>query len=142
MVEHRVDIGREHALILVVHLHGWIGPPKEGLRQTGTIRDAAFDFQVSTTRAQRKTGHTLLMEHALHLIHPHRHRTIIRFLDVTVDGQIGRRTMVLWPVELNAARYPRTRQTHQRRLDDVVVVDEVALFDFVVSHLDATAQLG
>ena len=37
MVEHRIDIGREHALILVVNLHGWIGPPKEGLRQIGTV---------------------------------------------------------------------------------------------------------
>ena len=49
--------------------------------------------------------------------------------------------MVLWPVKLDAARYPRTSQTHKSRLDDVVIIDEVALLNLVVRHLYASAQL-
>ena len=50
--------------------------------------------------------------------------------------------MVLRPVELDAATNPWTKQTYEGRLDDVVVVDEVALGNLVVRHLHATAQLG
>ena len=37
MVEHGVDVGREHALVLIVHLHGGVGPPEEGLRHVGAV---------------------------------------------------------------------------------------------------------
>ena len=50
--------------------------------------------------------------------------------------------MVLRPVELNAATDPRTCQTYEGGLDDVVVVYEMALLDLVVGHLHTTAQLG
>ena len=49
--------------------------------------------------------------------------------------------MVLRPVELDAATDPRPAEAHQRRLDDVVVVDEVTLLDLVICHLDAATQL-
>ena len=47
---------------------------------------------------------------------------------------------MLWPVEFNTAADPRSRQTHQCRLDNMIIVNEVTLLDFVVSHLHATAQ--
>ena len=50
--------------------------------------------------------------------------------------------MVLGPVELDTARDPWTRQTYEGGLDDVVVVYEMALLDFVVGHLHTAAQLG
>ena len=49
--------------------------------------------------------------------------------------------MVLGPVELDAARNPRPCKADQRWLDDVVVIHEVTLLDFVIRHLDASAQL-
>ena len=49
--------------------------------------------------------------------------------------------MVLGPVELNATTNPRTKQTYEGRLDDVVVIDKVTLCNLVVGHLYATAQL-
>ena len=33
MVEDGIHIGREHALVVVAHLNGGVGPPKEGLRK-------------------------------------------------------------------------------------------------------------
>ena len=50
--------------------------------------------------------------------------------------------MVLGPVELNTTRDPRTSQTDEGGLDDVVVVYEMALLDLVIGHLHTTAQLG
>ena len=141
MIEHSIDIGREYTLIRVVHLDGGVCPPQERLRQWSAVRYAPLNLQIGTTRAQRKACHALLMEHALHLIHPYRHRAVFVLHDIAVDGRIGTGTMVLRPVEFNAARNPGTCQTHQRGFDDVVVIHEMALFDFVIRHLDTSAQL-
>ena len=142
MVEHGIDVGREHTLVLVVHLHSRVGPPKEGLRHVGAVVEAAFDFQIGTARAQREACHTLLVEHLLHLAHPHAHRAIGILLDAGVDRHEGRRTVVLGPVELDSTRDPRADESHQCRLDNVVVVDEVALCNLVVGHLHAATQFG
>ena len=142
VVEDGIHVGREDALVLVVHLNGWVCPPEEGLRQRRAVADAPLNLQVGAARTQRKAGHALLVEHALHLVHPHRHRPVRVLHNIAVHGQIGRWTMVLRPVELYAAADPRPCQSYEGRLDDVVVVHEVALLDFVVGHLYAPAQLG
>ena len=49
--------------------------------------------------------------------------------------------MVLWPVELDATRDPRTCQAHQSRFDDVIIIDKMTLLDLVVGHLNTSAQL-
>ena len=141
MIEHGIDIRRKHTLVGIVHLHGGIGPPEEGLRQRRTVRHATLNLQIGTAGTQRETSHPLLVEHALHLVHPHRHGAVLVLNDGGIDGHKGRWTMVLGPVELDAARYPGTRQSDECRLDDMVVIDEVALPQLVVGHLDATAQL-
>ncbi len=50
--------------------------------------------------------------------------------------------MVLWPVKLNTTRDPGTGQPYQSRFYNLVIVNEVTLTDLIISHLDATAQLG
>ena len=50
--------------------------------------------------------------------------------------------MMLGPVELDTPAYPRTCKSNQSRLDDMVVVDEVSLFNLVVSHLNPTTEFG
>ena len=50
--------------------------------------------------------------------------------------------MVLGPVKLNTATDPRSGQTHKRRLHHMVIIDEMTLLDLVISHLDASPQLG
>ena len=70
MIEHGIDIGWEHTLIGIVHLDSWVGPPQECLRQIGTIAYTTLNLEISTAWAQRKASHTLLVEHALHLVYP------------------------------------------------------------------------
>ena len=138
MIEHGIDVRWEHTLISIIHIHSGIGPPQEGLRHIGTVVETAFDFQIGTTGTQGKASHSLLVEHLLHLAHPDANRTVGILLDAGVNGHISGRTVVLGPVELNAATNPGACQSHECRLDDVVVVHEMALGNLVVGHLYAT----
>ena len=142
MVEHGVDVRREHALIGIVHLHGGVGPPEKGLRHVGTVIQAPLDFKIGTARAQRKACHALLVKHFFHLTHPYTHAAVGILLNAGVYGHEGGGAMVLRPVEFDAARNPRTDKTHEGRFDDVVVIHKVATGNLVVGHLYAATQLG
>ena len=141
MVKHSVDIRRENTLIIVIDGHSRIGPPQERLRDRRRIIQPALNLQIGFPGAKRKSGRTPLMEHPLALIDPHGRAAVFQFLDGPVDRRIGAGTMVLRPVELDASRNPRPGQTDERRFDDMVVVDEMALLDFIISHLDPAAKL-
>ena len=142
MVEDGVDVGWEHALIGIVHLHGGVRPPKEGLRHIGAVVQPTFDFEIGTAGTQREPCHSLLMEHLFHFAHPYADRTIGVLLNAGVNRHEGRGAVMLRPVELDAARYPRTCKSYKGRFDDVIVIDEMTLCYLVVCHLHPTAQFG
>ena len=142
MIEDGIHIGGEHTLILVVHLNGRVGPPKERLGQAGTIAHPPLNLQISTAGSECEARHSFLMEHALHLVHPYRYGTVFILHDGGVDRQIGRGTMVLGPVKLDATRDPRSCQTNEGGFDDVIIIHKVALLNLVVGHLDTSAQFG
>ena len=73
MIEDGIHVRGEHALIGIVHLNGGIGPPQEGLGQRCAVADAPLNLKIGAAGTQREARHALLMEHALHLVHPHRH---------------------------------------------------------------------
>ena len=50
--------------------------------------------------------------------------------------------VVLWQIELYAPAYPGPGKANQCRLDDVVVIDEMTLGDFVPRHLHPSSQFG
>ena len=50
--------------------------------------------------------------------------------------------MVLGPVELDAAANPRPCQADERRLDYLVIVNEMPIGNFVKGHLYPSAQFG
>ena len=142
MVEHGIDVGWEHALVVVVHLYGGVGPPKEGLGHVGAVVEHALDFEVGAAGTQGEAGHAFLVEHFLHLAHPYGHRTVGIVGNGGVDGHEGRWTVMLGPVELDATADPRTGEAHQCGFHHVVVIHEMTFLDFVVGHLHPTAQLG
>ena len=107
MVENGIDVGWEHTLVLIIHLHGRIGPPKESLRQRRTVAHAPLYFKIGTTGTKRKARCPFLMKHTLHLVHPYRHAPILILHDGGINRHIGRGTVVLRPVKLNAAADPR-----------------------------------
>ena len=142
MIEHGIDIGWKHTLVGIVNLDSGIGPPQEGLRQIGAIANATLNFEISTTRAQGKACHTLLVEHTLHLVYPYGDRAILVLDNGAINGHVGGWTMVLRPVKLDATANPRTSQAYQCGLNHMVVIHKVALLNLVVSHLHASAQFG
>ena len=140
MIKYSIHIRREHALIFIIYLYCRISPPQECLRQIGAIANTTLYLQISTARTKRKTSHTLLMEHTLHLIHPHSNRTVFILYDGRVYGHIGTGTMVLGPVELYATRYPGTSQTNKCRFYYMVIINKMALLNLVVCHLHTSAK--
>ena len=89
MIEDGIHVWREHSLIGIVHLDGRVRPPQESLRQRGAVAHASLYFKIGTAGPERKAGGTFLVEHPLHLVHPHRHRAVFVLDDVAIDGQIG-----------------------------------------------------
>ena len=49
---------------------------------------------------------------------------------------------MLRPVEFDAAGNPRAGKTDERRLDDLVVIDEVVAVGFIIGALNTAAELG
>ena len=141
MVEDSVDVGGEYALIGIVDGHGRIGPPQKGLRHVGAVVEHTVNLEIGTAGTEGEAGHALLMRHPLHLAHPYGHTAVGMLPDGGVDGQVGRRAVMLRPVELYSPRNPRAGKPHECRLDDMVVVDKMALPDLVVGHLYAPSQL-
>ena len=141
VIEDGIHIWREYALVGIIHLHGGVGPPEEGLRQRGTIAQPTAYFQIGTAGTQREAHEALLVKHTFHLVAPHGDASVLFLFDFVIYRQEGARAVMLGPVELDAAADPRPCQSYKCRFYDVVVIDEVALLHLVVGHLNATSQL-
>ena len=134
-------VGREHRAVIVVDRHGQIGPPHEQLRLTGAVVQAHLRPDVAAPRLQRHAHHALLPVERLDLAHPDGLAAVVVFLRRGLDGQEGRRAVVLRPVELDATRNPRAGQSDQRGLDHMVVIDEVIIPDLVIAGENLAADL-
>ena len=49
---------------------------------------------------------------------------------------------MLRPVKFDTTRNPRTSQPHECRLDYLIIIYEMTLFNFIVRHLNPTTKLG
>ena len=141
VVHDGVHVRREDGLRVVVDRHGGVGPPQERLRQGRGVVELAPDLQVGAAGMERKAGHALGAVHAVHLADAHGLAAVGVFHDGVIHRHERGGTVVLRPVELDAAADPRPHQAHQRGLDDLVVVDEVVAVGLVIGALHASAQL-
>lgn len=84
--------------------------------------------------------------HALHPAYrvvvtaPDRFGTVGVFFNVEVHRQKCCRTMMLRPVELDAAGNPWSSQPDQRGLDHVLTIDNVAATDLILYGVNAPAN--
>ena len=141
VVKHRRNVRREDALMIVPTLHRRVGPPQEVARRGVAVEDFAGDFNQRPVRVERKAGHYLQAAHRLGLAQPDGLRPALLGLNVDVDRHKGGRAMVLRPVKFNSAGDPRPQQAHQRRFHHFVVVDKIALLDFVIRAMNTSPQL-
>ena len=142
VVVHGGNIRRENRLGILVHCHGGIGPPQKSLRQRGTVVQLALDLNIGFVRIYGEGHFALGAVHLVHLGKLHGLAAIGVFRHAPVHGGKGGGTVVLGPVEFDAARNPRPDKPYKRRLNDFVVVNKVIAVCFVVSALNSAAQLG
>ena len=135
-------VRREDGLRIVVDGHSGVGPPQERLRQARAVVELSLDFDVGAVGIDGEGHLALGAVHLIDLGELDRAAAVLILRDAPVGRRVGRRAVMLRPVELDAAGDPRADQAHQRRLDDLVVVDEVIAVGLVVGALDAAAQLG
>ena len=136
-----VHVRREDGLGVVVHRHRRIRPPQEGLGQRGPVVELSADFDIGLVRIQRKLRDLLGAVHLVHVVDQQRLAAVRVLPQLMVHRHIGRGTMVLRPVELDAAGDPGSQKPHQRRLDHMIVVNKVVIIGLVVGPLDSAAQL-
>ena len=142
MVEHRIYIGRENRVIMVVHHNCRIGPPQECLRECSTVVYFYFDFDIRFSRIQTESLHTFRAEHTFYFAAPYGLAAIGMFLDRTIGRQECRRTMMLGPVKLNTTRNPRTGKSHQRRFHHLIIIYKVTVLHLIVCHVHTSSQFG
>ena len=142
VIHHGGDVRGEDGLGIVVDGNRRICPPQEGLGQTGAVIQLTLDFDIGPVGIQGEGGDGLGAVHLIHIIDHHGAAAVRVFLYDAVRGRIGGGTVMLRPVEFNAAADPRSGQTDQSRLDDMVVIDEIVMIGLIVCALDPAAQFG
>ena len=86
MIHHRVDIGREDRLVVIVDMDRRVGPPEEGLRLAGAVVKLHINFQIGAVGVEPEAVHTLGVKHNLQLGTPDRFAAICPFLNAPIDG--------------------------------------------------------
>ena len=141
VVGHEGDVRREERLVVIVDLHGSVRPPQEGLGHRRPVVEAHPELQHGAPRPQADAVHPLHSPHRLVLGQPGRPRSVGRGLDRPVGRQVGRRAVVLGPVELDPAGDPRSQQADEGRLDHVLAIEEVVAVGEIAGQEDAPAEL-
>ena len=137
--ENRENIWREYRLIIIMHNHCRICPPEEGLRKVGPVIDFYLNFHISLVGIQRKPLHSLGSEHSFNLAAPNGYTAVFIFFDQTFCRQKRTRAMVLRPIEFYTSGNPLSGKSHQCLLNDLIVINKVTFFNFIVSHLQSSA---
>ena len=137
-----MHVRREYGICMLIDRNCRIGPPQEGLRHIGAVVKLPLDLDIGFAGIQGKCAHALGAVHFVDFTDIDCGRTVLVLLIEIICRRIGRRPVVLGPVELNASRDPRPGQTYQRRLDHMIVIDKIIAVGLVVCPLDPAADLG
>ena len=131
----------EDALVGIAPFNRRVGPPEEVARRVVAVEHLAGDFDERLVGIEGKARHYLQTAHRLHLAQPDGLGAALMLRDGEIHRHEGGGSVVLRPVELDAAGDPGAYQPHQCRLDHFVVIDEITIHHLVVGTVDATAQL-
>ena len=142
MIGHAGDTGREKRLVALVDSHGRVGPPEKRLSQRRAIGDANLQFHPRMAGPEADAVHAFEPRKRIMITQPNGLGAVGIFLDGVIDRQKRRRTVVLRPVELDAARHPRSGQSNKRRFDHRLPVNQVVAVRFVLHDVNASADLG
>ena len=141
MIGDIADVSRKEALIVLVDSGRHVRPPEKSLHKGGAIVEPDLQLEQSRTRTQAHAMHAFHPVHRLVLAKPHDAAAVSLILDGEVHRHECARSMVLRPVELDAAADPWTGQSDEGGLDDILAIDEVVAVRLVTGDMDAAAQL-
>ena len=116
------DIGREYDLVVVVDLDCEVCPPHKGVGNRCRVVYGYIGFYVRAVIVNTDGNHALHLVEIIDLAHEN---------GFTVGGTVHvhkcRGSVVLRPVELNAACDPRTCKTNHCGLYYLVVINEIVI---------------
>ena len=124
-----------------MHARCSIGPPEERLRKRRAVVQPHFQFEYSAPWVQADAVHPLHALHRIVIAAPDGDGAVLRSFNLRCNRHERRRSVVLRPVEFNAARDPRPCESYQRRLDDVLAIEEIVASGLVVADVNAPSDL-
>ena len=139
-----VDIGhvvRKEDLVLLVHRHGGVFPPEEGVLLRGAVGQLDPGFQVGAVRAQHNAHHVLHAVHRLMLAQPADYAAVRAFLGGEVTGHKAGSPVMVGPVKLHPAGNPGPQRADQGGLDYMLAVEKVIPGGFVLGGKDTAADI-
>ena len=142
MVVDPLDIRREHRAIVLVDLDRKVCPPHKGLRVRRAVVDLHLRLEIGLAGNNGDARHALHAEQRIDFTDPDRLLTVFALGDRRFQRHKGRRAVVLRPVELDTAGHPRACKADHRRLDDLVVINEVIIVGLIQRALNLAADLG
>ena len=137
-----MHIRREHQPVLLIHGHGGVFPPQEGVPGGRAVVHLHPGIEPCFSGTQAYAYHALHTVQRLVFAHPHRNGAVFFFLHLYVHGHIGAGPVVAGPVEFQTAGDPAAQQADQRGLHHVLPVEEVVAGAFIHGGVDAAAQFG
>ncbi len=129
-------------LVVVVGVHRRVGEAQHGVHHRRPVHDANRRVQVRLARPQRiahRPSHALAH---FQLSHPHGFAAVGVLFGPILDRQERAGAVVVGNVPLHPARDPGADQPDERRLDDVLVVEEIVVVGLVHRFEHAPADFG
>ena len=140
MVIDRGHILREHRDRVIIYRYRGVRPPQEGLGHFRAVIQLCRQFDIRLIGIKGHPQHPFRTEHVLDLSHPDCRTSILIFRIGIFHRIKGAGSVMLGPVKFNATRDPGAGQSHQRRFDDMIVVDKIIAVGLVISPLDPSTQ--
>src|SRR5665213_2849991 len=132
VVRHIITVGRKKRLISFVNARSHVGPPKKTLRQRRPVIGAHLQLDDRAIGMQAYPVHPLHSAKGVVVAQPYRLGAVRVFFNFKLSRQKRGGTMMLRPVEFNAAGNPWACQTDQGGLNDRLAIDKVVTVGFVM----------
>ena len=136
-----IHIRRENHLILFVRVDGRVRPVEERLRQLAVVAEVEIHFQTGRVRLQAEAD---FRPHAMaffRLRDPHHGGAVRTTFDTIIGWHKCRRPMMMREIPLHAAGHPCAQYANQRRLHDVLPIEEIIVVRLVQCPHNAAAQI-
>ncbi len=128
-------------LVVVIYMHRDVAEAQHRGRHRRPVAHAERRLQVRLPRTQRHAHRPLHAVAQLQFADPYGLGAVGVLLHLVLHRQEAGGAVVVWQVPLDPAGDPRAQQADQRRLDHMLVVDEVVAVGFVHRLEDLAADL-